>query len=213
MSRPIGWKLPAGLFFLALIPLIPGFLRLSEMMGAPALLPVDAYSQSIKVPVAVHIVSAIVFYMLGALQFSPGIRRTRPAFHRWTGRLIVPFGLAVAGSALVITLGYPHREGEHELLPVFQALAGGGMLLSLLLGVYFILQRNIMAHRAWMIRAYALGLGAATQTITIAPFMIFAPPDALSRALLMGAGWAINLAIAEWIIRNTPKRQSRPIAA
>ncbi|MGH2428110.1 MAG: hypothetical protein ACRDGV_04360 [Candidatus Limnocylindria bacterium] len=29
-------------------------------------------------------------------------------------------------------------------------------------------------------------------------------PDVQARALLMGAGWAINLAVAEWIIRGRP---------
>ena len=123
MSQRMDWKLPAGLFALAFIPLIPGFLRIAELLGAPALLTVDDYSASIKVPVAVHIVSAIVFYFLGALQFSTGLRRARPDLHRWTGRLIVPFGLAVAISALVMTLGYPHREGEHVLNTLFKALA------------------------------------------------------------------------------------------
>ncbi len=28
------------------------------------------------------------------------------------------------------------------------------------------------------------------------------PPGELSKALLMGTGWAINLAVAEWIIRR-----------
>jgi hypothetical protein len=37
---------------------------------------------------------------------------------------------------------------------------------------------------------------------------IAGPPGELSRALLMGAGWLINLAIAEWAIR---KRQARPV--
>ena len=31
----------------------------------------------------------------------------------------------------------------------------------------------------------------------------------LSRALLMGAGWAINLAVAEWLIRGRPAHPIR----
>ena len=40
------------------------------------------------------------------------------------------------------------------------------MAASLLLGITAIRRRDIAAHRAWMIRAYAIGLAAGTQTFT-----------------------------------------------
>ena len=64
-----------------------------------------------------------------------------------------------------------------------------------------------MGHRAWMTRAYAIGLGAGSQMLTLAAGeMIAGPPGELSRALLMGAGWVINHAVAEWSIRKRPHR-------
>jgi hypothetical protein len=72
----------------------------------------------------------------------------------------------------------------------------------------------VMAHRAWMSRAYAIGLGAATQMLTLtAGELVVGPPTELSRALLMGAGWLINLAVAEWAIRRRRSRPGRPAAA
>jgi hypothetical protein len=54
-----------------------------------------------------------------------------------------------------------------------------------------------------MMRGYALGLGAGTQVLTQGVgAVILGPPNELSNALLMGAGWAINLAVAEWAIRR-----------
>ena len=45
--------------------------------------------------------------------------------------------------------------------------------------------------------------GAGTQTlILMAGELIAGPPSEFSRALLMGAAWVINLAVAEWIIRK-----------
>ena len=41
------------------------------------------------------------------------------------------------------------------------------MILCLVLGLRAILRRDVPTHRAWMIRAYALGLGAGTQVVTI----------------------------------------------
>ena len=61
-----------------------------------------------------------------------------------------------------------------------------------------------------MTRGYAIGLGAGTQVLTLmAGEMIAGPPTELSRALLMGAGWAINLAVAEWTIRRRPAPPAR----
>jgi hypothetical protein len=65
-----------------------------------------------------------------------------------------------------------------------------------------------------MIRGYAIGLGAGTQVLTLlAGELIAGPPNELSRALLMGAAWVINLAVAEWIIRKQPARPTRPASA
>jgi Predicted membrane protein (DUF2306) len=66
------------------------------------------------------------------------------------------------------------------------------------------------ATRAWMLRAYAIGLGAGTQVLTqLAGTVIPGPPTELSGALLMGAGWVINLAVAEWAIRKRPAPPAR----
>jgi hypothetical protein len=60
-----------------------------------------------------------------------------------------------------------------------------------------------------MMRAYAIGLGAGTQVLTHLPwFILVGKPGESSRAVLMGAGWVINLFVAEWIIRKPPSRLS-----
>ena len=63
-------------------------------------------------------------------------------------------------------------------------------------------------------RGYALGLGAGTQVLTLGiDEVVFGPPGEFSRALLMGAGWVINAAVAEWVIRKRPARtaMTRPL--
>ena len=67
----------------------------------------------------------------------------------------------------------------------------------------------MQGHRAWMMRGYAIGLGAGTQALTQGVgAVILGAPTELSGALLMGAGWVINLAVAEWVIRR-PRRPGR----
>jgi hypothetical protein len=43
--------------------------------------------------------------------------------------------------------------------------------------------------------------------------LVSGKPNELSRALLMGAAWVINLAVAEWAIRRRPARRARLASA
>jgi len=84
------------------------------------------------------------------------------------------------------------------------------MVVSIVLGYAAIRRGDVIRHRAWMMRGYAIGLGAGTQVLTqLAGALIVGPPSELSGALLMGAGWVINLAVAEWAIRKRPAPPAR----
>jgi hypothetical protein len=81
------------------------------------------------------------------------------------------------------------------------------MAMSIALAVAAIRRRDFKSHGAWMIRAYAIGLGAGTQVLTHLPwFMLVGKPDEGARTVLMGAGWLINVIVAEWIIRRDRTR-------
>ena len=52
--------------------------------------------------------------------------------------------------------------------------------------------------------------GAGTQVLRAIPWFVLqgdAEPDQLSRAIMMGAGWLINIVIAEWLIRTQLKNK------
>ena len=98
---------------------------------------------------------------------------------------------------------YPYAENDGPLLYGFRLVFGAGMVLAMGLGVAAILRRDIARHRAWMMRAYAIGLGAGTQAATQLPWILLVgQPSETPRALLMGAAWLLNLAVAEWFIRR-----------
>ena len=62
---------------------------------------------------------------------------------------------------------------------------------------------RIAAHRAWMIRAYALGQGAGTQVILMLPLTLIAgAPTYFLRDVLMTCAWGLNIVLAEWIVRR-----------
>ncbi|MBK9715657.1 MAG: DUF2306 domain-containing protein [Kouleothrix sp.] len=206
-ARSAAW-LVAALILLSIIPLAGGAFRLTQLAGGAAITPANARFFASPLPVVLHIVSVSIYAILGAFQFVPSLRRRRRAWHRAAGWLLIPCGLTAALSGLWMTLFYPWPDGDGALLYGLRLLFGSAMLLSILLGAAAIRRRDFARHGEWMLRGYALGMGAGTQPLTLlAGALIVGPPSELSRALLMGAAWAINLAVAEWAIR---KRQAAP---
>ncbi|MDL4841571.1 DUF2306 domain-containing protein [Aquibacillus rhizosphaerae] len=191
-----------ALLVLSVVPIAAGSFRLTELAGGAEITPDNARFFASPLPVVLHILSASVYAVLGAFQFATGFRRRRPAWHRAAGRFLVLCGLLAGLSGLWLTLFYPRPEGT-DLLYALRLLFGTGMVVSILLGFAKILRGDVIRHRAWMIRGYAIGLGAGTQVLTLlGGTLIIGPPGELSEALLMGAGWVINLAVAEWAIRK-----------
>ena len=204
------WRLPAALIFLSIIPLIFGALRLNELASGAEITPDNARFFASPTPVVLHIVSSGLYALLGAFQFVSRLWQRGAKWHRWAGRLLVPCGLVVGFSGLWMTLFYPRPNDASNLLYLFRLLFGSGMVLSIVLGYIAILRRDIRQHQAWMVRAYAIGLGAGTQVLTgMIGAIIFGAPNEFENALLKGAAWAINLAVAEWIIRRRTTRQAR----
>ena len=206
-GRSSQW-VPFALIALVLIPAIFGSLRLIGLAGGPQLMPADPRMTTSPLPVIVHILSALTYAVIGAFQFSARFRRRRPGWHRAAGRILVVLGLAVAVSALWMTLFYPRQPGTGMVADLFRLTFGSGMAASIILGVTAIRRRDIVQHRAWMTRAYALALGAGTQVFTkgIGP-AIFGTSQ-LVLDLSLGAGWVINLAVAEYIIRRPAHRRT-----
>ena len=202
-----GWLVPVALIMLVFIPLTAGAFRLTQLGGGAEITPANARFFASPLPVVVHIVSASLFAILGAFQFAVGFRRRWPAWHRVAGRLLVVCGLLVGFSGLWMTLFYAHPVGDGDFLSVLRLLFGSAMIVSIVLSYIAIRRRNVTLHRAWMTRGYAIGVAAGTQAlILMAGEMIAGKPNELTRALLMGAAWVINLAVAEWAIRKRPAR-------
>lgn len=205
--RPSTWLIPMALLAFTTIPLVAGTLRLVELTGGPQVLPTNPRIDEFPAPLVVHVVGAAVYVVLGAFQFPRRLRRHRTR-HRRSGRVAVVAGLLVAGSGLTMTVVYSDAPGG-PVLWVVRFLVSTAMGAALLLGFNAIRRRDIDAHRAWMIRAYALGLGASSQTITQGVGeAVFGTTD-LSTGLSIAAGWLINAAAAELIVRRTRHRPRR----
>ena len=209
-STKSDWLVPAGLVLLSLVPAIAGTARVTQLASGAEVTPDNARFFAAPIPVLLHIPAAIVFSILGAFQFSASFRRRRRAWHRMAGKLLVPSGLIVALSGLWMAQFYPWPAGDGVGVYVERIIFGSAMLVSIGFGINSIRRREFASHGAWMTRAYAIGLGAGTQVLTHLPWFVFADskPGEVPRAVMMGAGWIINVVVAEWVIRH----QHRPNA-
>lgn len=201
-----GWRLAVGLGLLSAIPLTAGAFRLIQLGGGPDLLPDDPRFDAVPLALIVHIVGSAVFALVGIGQFLSRFRRRHRDWHRRAGRVLVVAGLLVVGSALWMTLFYDAKAGTGVLLFGFRLVFAAAMAGSLLLGFAAIRRRDLAAHRAWMIRAYAIALGAGTQVFTEGFGEAIFGHGVIAGDLQKGAGWVINLAIAEWVIRGSGRR-------
>ena len=157
-------------------------------------------------PVVVHVFSAVPYAVLGAFQFSSRLRRRHPRWHRAAGRAAVALGLLVALSGLWMTLFYARQPGTGELAFLFRVGFGSALAACIVLGVSAIRRGDVPTHRAWMTRGYAIALAAGTQTLTLALGPAAFGHGVLTKDLSLGAGWLINLAVAEAVIH----RYARP---
>ncbi|BEL06942.1 DUF2306 domain-containing protein [Actinoplanes sichuanensis] len=205
MKSSSHWLIPAGLLALTLVPAVAGSLRLSEMAGGAAVIPDGERVTQSPVALVAHIVSVIVFGVLGAFQFAPGVRRRFRRWHRTAGRIVAPAGVIAAVSGLWLTVFLPAAAADSLALSLIRVVVVGWMVTALILGVAAALRRDFGAHRAWMIRGYAIGMGAGTQFFTLTAWQVTAGEfTPAGRTAMMAAAWLINALVAEWLIRGRP---------
>ncbi|HEY4303239.1 MAG TPA: DUF2306 domain-containing protein [Gemmatimonadaceae bacterium] len=201
------WLVPSALIALSLVPSIAGGVRLAELSTGAVITPANARFFAAPLPIVLHILAVIPYGILGALQFAPRFRRRHPTWHRRAGKALLGCAPATALSGLWMTLFYPWPAGDGYALYVMRLVAGVAMLVSVLAGIAAIRRCDFRAHGEWMIRAYAIAMGAGTQVLTHLPWFIFVgKPAEAPRAFLMAAGWVINIIVAELVIARGDRR-------
>lgn len=200
---------PGMLLALSAIPMLGGIVRLTSLSA-----PITAESARFvasPIPVVLHIVGAALYCVLGAFQFSSGLRLRWPRWHRHAGKLLALCGLSTALTGMWMAELYRIPDSlQGPVLHAVRMMVGAAMAAAIVLAWRSILRRDVARHEAWMIRAYALGQGAGTQVLVVMPWVVlFGEAVGLTRDLLMTLAWAINVVVAEWIIR---RRTSAPRA-
>jgi uncharacterized membrane protein len=202
------WAVPAALIVLGVVPSTAGVLRVVELVGGGAVTAANARFFASPLPVILHVLSVVPFSLLGALQFSEWSRVS--GWHRRAGPALWLCGLVAAATGMWMAHFYPWPSGDGYALYVIRIAVGAAMTMSLILALAAIRRRDVGAHEAWMTRAYALGLGAATQVLTHLPwFVLVGRPGESGRTFLMADAWIINLLVAEAWILHRPRLRDR----
>lgn len=118
----------------------------------------DAHFASERTLVLTHILPAMLFMILGPLQFARGLRSRYPQMHRWSGRIFLAASAVVGITGLRLAYGKTIGGMDEKAAIV---LFGTLFLISLGSALRHALRREFARHREWMIRGYAIGLAVA----------------------------------------------------
>jgi uncharacterized membrane protein len=160
----------------------------------------------------VHILPALVFMVLGPLQFSSTIRARSLRWHRWSGRVLFVCGMVIGVSALVMNFAMPAIGGVNQaaattLFALFFLFALGKAFLH-------IRHREVALHREWMMRAFAIGLAVSTIRPIIGVFFATSRLSGLTPYEFFGTGFWIGfvlhlIAAEAWIQWTRPQTAAR----
>jgi len=203
------WVILVLLFSFSFIPVFAGLLRILEISGGPAIIPENPRVTANPFPTVIHILSAFIFCIFGAFQFLSSIHRYTPKWHRVNGGIVASAGIILAISGLWMTHFYPLPiELQGNLLYFVRIVLGTAMIVYISIGLTTVRNKRLVLHYSSMIRAYAIGQGASTQSLLGLAWIVLLrqEPIGLTRDLMMTAAWIINIIIAEWVIRKLNER-------
>jgi uncharacterized membrane protein len=149
-----------------------------------------------------HIVPGALYLLLAPLQLAYRFRSRHYTFHRRLGRVLAGAGM-VAGVFALIFGGLFSFGG----LPEASATVVFGLwfLACLVLAVRAIRRGDIVHHRRWMIRAFAIGIGIATIRIWLALFQVTGLLDfASSFGPAFWISFSLHALVAELWLRAFP---------
>jgi uncharacterized membrane protein len=199
-----------GLFLLALPSVLIGLAILHSMAtGSPSEVATQAdLARRTSYPLAMglHVIGGSALLILGLAQFSTTLRRRAPRLHRWTGYALLALGAGAALSGLWMNAS-PSAKPDSRLYDSAQNIMSAAFLTVTALGIAAARARNFAAHRAWMLRAYAIAMGAGTQTALLLPvFLLLGELKGLALDLTLIGAWVLNLGVAELLIARQAHR-------
>jgi hypothetical protein len=153
-----------------------------------------------------HTGSGMIFSVLGPMQFMSPIRDNFRVIHRISGRIFLPFGILSGIAALIMGLSFPvWGMGWNQIITT---VAAAFMVFAFIKAFTHIRKREIPAHRRWMMRGFAIGMGVALFRVFLDDVL---QPMGLSFDdswnIVLATCFPVSLGAAEfWIWATGPKK-------
>jgi hypothetical protein len=151
-----------------------------------------------------HALSGGLALIAGPLQFSRRILSKRRSIHRVIGRVYVGAIWISSLGALWSAIFFDVNLAAKIAFGILAILWFGTTTIAFLR----IRNRQIQAHREWMIRSFALSLFFVTFSLWVPGLASTNLPEAIGYPLGVFLSWSLNLIVAEVWIRRTRSRGS-----
>ncbi|WP_309663535.1 DUF2306 domain-containing protein, partial [Tabrizicola sp.] len=197
-SRPLPLMLALGFF--TFIPVLSALVQVVQVPTGTY--PEDSARLAVA-PIAwfAHVLAGAAFGVVGPMQFIRALRNRFGALHRVSGRIFVVSGaiLGLSGLSLLAQVA----SVRTPLADIARGLFGLALLIALALAMAAIRNREFLRHRAWMIRAYAIGMGLGAVGLVFFPIYLVTgqPPMGLASDILFVGSWVMAIVIGEVIVR------------
>jgi uncharacterized membrane protein len=201
-QRPI--PLVLLLVFLTAIPVLNSLVLVFQI-------PSGIYSkESVHLAVApvslfVHALAGVAFGIIGPVQFVRALRHRFGALHRVLGRIFMLSGATIGLSGLSILAQVTSQRTP--MVDIARGFFGLALLIALAMAIVAIRNRDVLRHRAWVIRAYAIGMGLGTVALVFIPLYIVTgqPPIGPTSDILFVVSWLLTIAFAEVVVRRSSR--------
>ncbi|MBY0113203.1 MAG: DUF2306 domain-containing protein [Phycisphaerales bacterium] len=146
-----------------------------------------------------HVFGSAIALLIGPLQFVGGLRSRAPAVHRTLGKAylalgVLPGGLAGMYMAFHSFGGWIAHSGFVVLAVVW--------LWTAWLAYAAARRRDFAAHRAWMVRNFALTFAAVVLRVQLVGVASTGVRIEQFYHWLAWTSWVPNVLVAEWLVRN-----------
>ena len=179
-----------------------GFLPLGSVVHPDMRATFEAH----RLGILTHIFASVLALGLGPFQFSTRLRTSRPALHRWLGRVYLGIGVLVGGVAGLAMVA--HAFGGPIARLGFAGLALA-WLVSGICAYRAIRAGNVALHRRWMVRNFALTFAAVTLRLWLPASIASGVAFEVAYPVVAWLCWVPNLVLAEWLFN----RKAGPAAA
>ena len=143
-----------------------------------------------------HFLGGSVALVTGTLQFSQSIRNNWLNVHRWIGRVYLTAVLLSGGAGLIMA----YSSAGNLLTDLGFGLLGLFWLITGTKAYTAIRNKNVKAHKIWMIRNYALTLAAVSLRIYLPLSLgVFQFDFQTAYMVIAWACWVPNLVLAEFL--------------